>query len=422
MFRNLRGKLAVVNASTLLLVLLVLGVVLYSHIHFRLYQDMDEILRLSESRIRTITNIDELLRSDFRELQEDERTVYLYWNRNGELTGQLPEQSFSPQEARLFQPNHDQSALRTIASDLRRFRILQIACGESNCKSSNPIDTITVVRSLNDVEGMLSALKRDLAAGIAIGLVLSIAGGYYLAGRALIPIRRSWDKQNRFVADASHELRTPTTIIHAQAEMLLRRPYHTIEQESPNISNILRESKRMGKLVDDLLTLARIDSQDMKLQGGLFQLDSLGREIAEQFRLIAETKQIDLHTNVQGSIVLWGDENRIRQLLLILLDNAYKFTPHAGAIELSIFRTSHAVHLRVSDNGCGIASEDMPHLFERFYRGDKARSRATTGTGLGLSIAEWIVKSHEGKIRIHSVQGTGTTVEVSFPMTRTRTQ
>lgn len=177
----------------------------------------------------------------------------------------------------------------------------------------------------------------------------------------------------------------------------------------------------MGKLVDDLLTLAKGDSHDLELQWAPIDLDTVLNEFVEQFGVIADTKQIHVDSEVQPSIVLWGDEGRIRQVLLILLDNALKFTPPAGSIMIAARQTTHGVFIRVTDTGAGIASEDLPHVFERFYRGDKARSRTTSGTGLGLSIAEWIVKLHEGKIRIQSVLGGGTTVEISFPKSRERT-
>ncbi|WP_127495529.1 sensor histidine kinase [Paenibacillus glycanilyticus] len=419
MFRNIRIKLAFFHSAAFLLILTALGAILYWHVHFRLYNDMDEILHQSESRIRATSNLDELLRSDFRELQQDERTTYLFWSKDGELIGQLPEQALSQKETQMLKPITNK-LLQTVTIDHQSYRLLQISCREIKCNATIPVESITVVRSLRDVVGMLKNLQQDLAAGIAIGLLLSMAGGYYLAGRALVPIRQSWEKQQRFTADASHELRTPITIIQAQTEMLLRHPYHTIEEESSNISNILRESKRMGKLVDDLLTLTKGDTHDLALHWAPIYLDTVMNEVGEQFRLIAETKQIHVDSQVQPSIILWGDEERIRQVLLILLDNAYKFTPSEGSIVIEAHQTFHGIVIRISDTGIGIAPEDLAHVFERFYRGDKARTRSTGGTGLGLSIAEWIVKLHEGNIRIQSILGRGTTVEISFPGSNAR--
>jgi signal transduction histidine kinase len=268
---------------------------------------------------------------------------------------------------------------------------------------------------MEDVYGTLHSLMWDIAAGVVAGVVISIFAGLFLAGRALIPIRNSWEKQQRFVADASHELRTPTAVIHAQTELLFRYPTHSIEQESPNIAVILKESKRMSKLLDDLLTLARSDSNQLEIQSSAIALDSLMREISEQFRLLASTKEIDIITEIQEPLSLWGDEGRIRQLLIILLDNALKYTSPTGRIEVVGRYQSHFVYISVSDNGCGIAEDELPHVFERFYRGDKVRSRSEGGIGLGLSIAQWIVDAHGGVIRIDSKLNIGTKVELLFP-------
>ncbi|MBB6674450.1 sensor histidine kinase [Cohnella nanjingensis] len=418
MFRNIRRRLVIVNASVLLLVLATLGAALYLNMQYRLYHDIDEILQQSKSRIRSVRHLDELIHSDLRQLQQDERTTYLFWDAKGALIGQLPERTFSLQEAGDFKPDKDLDKPLTVRSEHSKYRILQVPSGNPPSGSSGSVDTIAIVKNLGDVTGTLRALQRDIAAGIVAGVILSILLGYFLAGRALVPIRRSWDRQQQFVADASHELRTPTAVIHAQTELLLRQPNRSIEQESPNISKILRESKRMGKLVDDLLTLARTDSNQLQLQTTLFPLDDLLRELSEQFRLIADTNYIHIETDIQESMLFAGDEGRIRQLLIILLDNAFKFTQPEGRIKITGRYASHSVLIRIEDNGCGISEDDLPHIFERFYRGDKSRSRAAGGTGLGLSIAEWIVKAHGGKIRVQSAVHVGTTVVLLFPRGR----
>ncbi|MBO9597961.1 MAG: sensor histidine kinase, partial [Cohnella sp.] len=277
------------------------------------------------------------------------------------------------------------------------------------------ISTVGIVTSLQDDQSTLRSLRWDIGAGIAAGVVISLLAGLFLAGRAWVPIRKAWEKQQRFVADASHELRTPTSVIRAQTELLLRRPERTIEQESPNIALMLQESRRMSALLEDLLTLARSDSNQLELQSEILEADRLIMEMIEPFKLLAETKEIELVAKLEQPLVLRGDADRIRQLLVILLDNALKFTPSSGRIEVSGSIRSNHVALSVSDTGSGIADEDLPHVFERFYRGDKVRSRSEGGTGLGLSIAKWIVEAHKGSIRIESKPGMGTKVEALFP-------
>ncbi|MNT17714.1 Alkaline phosphatase synthesis sensor protein PhoR [compost metagenome] len=191
---------------------------------------------------------------------------------------------------------------------------------------------------------------------------------------------------------------------------------------SPDIAVILKESKRMSKLLEDLLTLARSDSNQLQIQPTLFQLNALIRELTRQFSLLANTKEIDIEVELQEPLSLWGDESRIRQLLVILLDNALKYTPESGVIKVSGRYQSNQVYICVSDSGCGIAENELPYIFDRFYRGDKVRSRTEGGTGLGLSIAKWIVEVHGGDIHIHSRVGDGTRTELLFPRKKSVTK
>jgi len=375
-------------------------------------------LRQSESRIRSISRPDELMHSDMRQLQEDENTIYLFWGGNGELIGQLPDHAFAASKALMFKPVHSQDKIVTIGSERQSYRVLQVSYKGNYSAASESIETISIIKNLGDVKGTLRTFQQDVGASIVIGLLVSLVAGYFLAGRALVPIRRAWERQQQFVADASHELRTPTAVIHAQTELLLRKPDHTIEQESLHISTILSESKRMGKLVDDLLTLARTDSNQFQLQTELFHLDELLSEVSEQFRFLGEIRGIRIDTHIQSPILFLGDESRVRQLLIILLDNALKFTGPEGQIRITAHSLLHTVMIRIADSGCGIPETDLPHVFKRFYRGDKSRSRTAGGTGLGLSIAEWIVQAHGGKIQIESTVNVGTTVEILLPKSR----
>jgi two-component system sensor histidine kinase CiaH len=412
MFNNTRRRLVILNAAVFLLLLSILSSLLYVHMRYRLFHDTDEILNQAEHRIQSFHNISELLRSDHPDPQQDERTTYLFWDAQGQLIEQVPKQSFSLGIASQFRNHPDAQTVRTVTTDKHSYRVLQFP---NQNQSSSTIASIGIVRSLEDVKGTLRSLMLDIAVGIVAGVIISILAGLFLAERALVPIRRSWEKQQRFVADASHELRTPTAVIHAQTELLFRYPTHSIEQESPNIAVILKESKRMGKLVEDLLTLARSDSNQLQIQSSTIALDSLLSEVIDQFRLLADTQEIEIITDLHPPLTLWGDEGRIRQLLIILLDNALKYTPSSGRIEVSGRYQSNSVYISILDTGCGIAEDELPHIFERFYRGDKVRSRTQGGTGLGLSIAQWIVDAHGGVIRVHSKVNAGTKVELLFP-------
>ncbi|MFK7694632.1 sensor histidine kinase [Paenibacillus sp. HJGM_3] len=271
------------------------------------------------------------------------------------------------------------------------------------------------VMSIDSEMNMLRSLLMVLAIAGGVGCILVVLAGYYMAGRALVPIRNAWERQQQFVADASHELRTPLAVMGANAEMLLRHPDHTIEQESHVIAPILKEIRRLSKLVTQLLTLARSDSNQLELHRVPLLLNEQWAESAETFRPLCEMKSISLETDLQAPLPFHGDEERLRQLLVILLDNAVKHTPSGGTIRVACSRTGSLIRCMVSDTGRGIPPQDLPRIFDRFFRGDKARSRTDGGTGLGLTIAQWIVEKHGGTIQASSVLGQGTVMTIQFP-------
>ncbi|MNH83203.1 Alkaline phosphatase synthesis sensor protein PhoR [compost metagenome] len=419
MLNSTRRRLVILNAAVFLFVLAVLSTILYFHMQYRLLHDTDEILNEAKARIQSLHDPSQQLKSNELDPEQDDKITYLFWDAQGQLVRQLPQKSFTPDVARQFSVSLNVQAFRTLAVNGSHYRVLQLPYQENG---TSPVVSITLIRSTKDVQRTLDALMWDLGAGIAVGAGIFVFAGLFLAGRALVPIRKSWDKQQRFVADASHELRTPTAIIQAQTELLLRHPGDSIEQMSPDIAVILKESKRMSKLLEDLLTLARSDSNQLQIQPTLFQLNALIRELTRQFSLLANTKEIDIEVELQEPLSLWGDESRIRQLLVILLDNALKYTPESGVIKVSGRYQSNQVYICVSDSGCGIAENELPYIFDRFYRGDKVRSRTEGGTGLGLSIAKWIVEVHGGDIHIHSRVGDGTRIELLFPRKKSVTK
>jgi len=252
-----------------------------------------------------------------------------------------------------------------------------------------------------------------------VGMMLIVPTGYYLARRALVPIRAAWEKQQQFVADASHELRTPLTVVKSNAELLLRHPEHTVEEETIRITNVIRETIRMSKLVSTLFTLARADANQIELQMLPLILSDVVIHVTEQFQPLAEMKSIILQVDIKDEIELVADKERLHQLFVILLDNAIKYTLPQGNINLVCRKQSNMAFIKVVDTGCGIGPEDLPKVFDRFYRGDKVRSREAGGAGLGLAIAHWIVEKHGGKIWATSEVGIGTQIHITFPIEKT---
>ncbi|MFD1175450.1 sensor histidine kinase [Paenibacillus puldeungensis] len=414
MFNNTRRKLALLNTLVFLLILAILGTLLYVHMRYRLIHEVDENLTSAKHQIESSSDTSDYLPMNQQQSDDrDEKTCYLLWDAEGHLLAQFPQKAFSPAQIKQLYAHLDTTAMRTVSLEDHSFRMLHFTSGP--IPGYEKTASMSIMSSLEDVNHTLFVLLKDILIGLAAGAVISTAAGLFLAGRALVPIRNSWDKQQQFVADASHELRTPAAIIQAQTEMLLRQPSHTIEEESPHIAEILKESQRMSKLLGDLLTLARSDSNQLEISPSSIALDKLLGELTDHFQLLSITKEIEITADIPSPLQLWGDEGRIRQLLIILLDNALKFTPESGKIKIEGRYQANSVYIKITDNGCGIAKEDLPRIFERFYRGNKARSHSAGSSGLGLSIAKWIVDVHSGTIRVDSELGQGTEVALTFP-------
>ena len=216
--------------------------------------------------------------------------------------------------------------------------------------------------------------------------------------------------QQRFSADVSHELRTPLTIIRGQLALL--QPTIAAEHREALMA-IDGEAQRMTRLVADLLLLAQSDAGATTLKREMVELDTLLLDVYRQARLMVNGRgeALKVTLGAEDQALVEGDLDRLKQLLLNLVENAIKYTP-SGEVKLSMLKQSGEVGVSVSDTGMGIPPADLPHIFERFYRVDKARSREQGGTGLGLSIAQWIAQAHGGRIEARSEVGKGTTFTV----------
>ena len=221
-----------------------------------------------------------------------------------------------------------------------------------------------------------------------------------------------------FTADASHELRTPLALIHTEAELALRRSRDESEYREA-LRHILLEADRTAKLVEELLTLARADSGRETLDIHSIDLLSVLHESASNWKQVAAQRNLQFDENLNGQrLPVMGDENALRRVFDILLDNALKYTPASGRVTLSAERKNNCAVVTVEDTGEGIAPEDQSRIFERFYRVDKARSRELGGAGLGLAIAKWIVQLHNGAITVNSEVGKGSTFQIEIPATQ----
>lgn len=319
------------------------------------------------------------------------------------------------------------------------------------------VNILRVGTSLYPTERMLHRLLAGLYIASPLALLVSLVGGWFLAGRALRPVHAitqaaqriaagDWTQRiqtphsndeigqlastfndmigrlevsfrqiRQFSADASHELRTPLTITKGETELALRRPRQAEDYRVVLESN-LEEIDRMSRIVDELLFLSRADLGEIKLKMFPVQLDDLVREIQQQALVLGQDRNIHTVLEAIEPVVVQGDDLRLRELLLNLVDNAVKYSQEGQTVELSLLVAGNKGKLVVRDHGIGFAPEDHGRIFDRFYRTDEARAYAAKGTGLGLAICKWIVEVHHGTIEVQSVVHGGSCFTVFLPL------
>jgi signal transduction histidine kinase len=269
-------------------------------------------------------------------------------------------------------------------------------------------------RVLSDQDQVLRQLMLGLLALSAASVALIGAASWWLAGRALQPAQAAWERQQRFIASASHELRTPLTLIRASAEVALRGLAPADVDRRELLDDVLAESDHMRRLVDDLLTLTRLDSGRLPLSPADVDVAALLADTQRQAARLGDERGVAVSLG-EAAGVARADPDRLRQVLLILVDNSLRHTPQGGSVRLTASPQGRLVHICVADTGCGIAPEHLPHIFERFYRADPARGREGGNAGLGLSIARGLVEAMGGQIGAESAVGRGTTVWMKLP-------
>jgi heavy metal sensor kinase len=324
-------------------------------------------------------------------------------------------------------------------------------------ENGRPAGAVQVARAQPEVAAALRQLLLLMALAIPATLVLAGVGGLFLAGRALGPIdrltraaaaigaddlarrlepppqldevgrlaltfngmldrlERAFRRQRQFTADAAHELRTPLAMLASQVDVLLERPRQADEYRRA-LASMREDMSRLNVLVSELLTLARADAGQQALGREWLALDTLVEDVLTAMAPLAESRGVRLaHANGKEAAVE-GDQTRLTQLLINLLDNAVKYTPAGGAVTVAVRSEAPWAVVEVADTGVGIAPEHLGRLFERFYRADPARARADGGAGLGLAISQWIVQAHGGEIAVASQPGRGTVVTVRLPL------
>ena len=264
-------------------------------------------------------------------------------------------------------------------------------------------------------KGLIKQYKKIIISAVAICSFLSLIASYILSKKTLEPLKDNMIKQMEFVQNVSHELRTPLTIIQAKQELLLQEPKAKIIDKTEDIAQTLNETKRLSKLVKDLLILSRADANKETLQKESVNIDEYIKEIVTPYIEIAElenkTIKFDLNYGTDAEI----DTSKFYQLMVILLDNSLKYTEENDEIEITTHLKDNKLVIEVKDTGIGISDEGLTRVFERFYREDEARNRETGGTGLGLSLANHIVSAHNGTIKASHNTPKGTVFTIKLP-------
>jgi signal transduction histidine kinase len=272
------------------------------------------------------------------------------------------------------------------------------------------------VADVVELEDQYASLIGAFGAAALVGLVLVAFGGWLLVRKSTAPVERSVETMRRFMADAAHELRTPVAVLRSQAEVALQR-----ERDGEAYAQALRrvesEAARLSATIEDLLTLARVDAGERRVARQRVFLDDLALDAASGARALADRRGVALEVGAFEEAVLSGDPALVRQLLMIVLDNAVKFTPAGGRVRVGVGAPGGQAEVVVEDSGIGIREDQLPHIFERFYRGDPARARrnGADGAGLGLAIARWIADAHGARIDVKSEPGKGTRMAIRFP-------
>ena len=415
---RLRLQLTAWYAGVLGLVLLVLGVGLFLTVRRQMARHLDVSLRADAAALEQAARIRETERAAAHgavvdavdELHIPDRSLYLL------------DDDFHPIKPAVL-PDWIREAIRQAARDKQPYRNLDAPDGrelrvyaERFTGTTGTSYVAGVVADRLELEDEYTSLIEAFAAAALAALVLVAGGGSILVRKSAAPVERSMEQMRRFMADAAHELRTPITLLRTRAEVAGSQEREPA-RDAATLQAIEREAARLGEIAGGLLTLARADAGEWPVVRETLYLDDAVAGAVDATRAYAEQRRVFVEVGSFEEAKILGDPALVRRLLLIVLDNALKFTPAGGRVRLDVSAQNGRAAVVVSDSGIGIPPEHLPHVFERFYRGDQVRQDvAGGGAGLGLAIAQWIASVHGARIDVASQPATGTRVSISFPL------
>jgi signal transduction histidine kinase len=410
----LRRRLTAWYAATFGLILLLLGGGLYMAIHAQLKRQLKDSLHDATQELIGAARIRDMESRSARgqvvdavdELHIPDRRLYLLDSLGNAIKPRWASSWIQAGARRAaiagsFDAERDSRGEHVLSLHAERFRL-----------SSGQLLVAAAVADEVELADRFAALIAAFGSAAVAAGVLVLAGGYFLVRKSTDPVERTMEHMRRFMADAAHELRTPIAVLRTRAEVALQAP-RSPDGYVATLRGMGHEAQRLGRVVDDLLTLAHADAGERPVQRERFFLDDVVIDAALSVRTLAQAADIALLVDEFEETPLIGDAGLVRELAIVLLDNAVKFTPSGGSVRVRV-QPEPQPTLTVEDSGCGIDAEQLPHVFERFYRGDQSRSRAG-GAGLGLSIAQWIASEHGARLTLASEPGAGTRATVVFP-------
>jgi signal transduction histidine kinase len=416
---RLRLRLTIWYVATFGLIIALLGVGLFGVISYQISQQLEGSLRDATLELVRAARIRELERASVRgriidavdELNIPDRILYLT-DVNGNPVKPTKAEPWIIQAAKEA-GRVGQVTIQGTTPDDKTLRLhalrFKLASGQ--------LLVAVAVADQEELEGKYTDLIAAFVAIAFLALILVAGGGFFLVRKSTEPIERSLVFMRRFMADAAHELRTPITILRTRAEVALQQT-----RDSDNYVAALRgieaESRRLGSIVDSLLVLARADAGERQIDKERIFLDDIAIDAAGAATIVARQKNVEITVDEFEEAPIEGDASLIRQMAMIILDNAVKFTDAGGKVHVSVSMMNGAPTFSVTDTGIGIKPQELGRVFQRFFRGETARSR-TEGAGLGLSIASWIAREHAAAISLTSEAGKGTKVVVTFPRVAT---
>lgn len=425
-------KHIIYNICVFMIIFIVFGLFVFFMVQDTIYENVDNELYESERKILELENLSvntilgtKEFRNQIEDILQSNLNVYYITKRivnpnvvvvvrdlDGEIiNNDLGRLSEYTSEINFDKENLDKIYELTIENEFP-YRGINFLLEGNDSQEDRYIQLLINVDGEKD---LVNAYFRIISLAVLLGCILSILASYILSKKTLKPLTDNLIKQTEFVQNVSHELRTPLTIIQAKQELLLQEPNAKIIDKSEDIVLTLNETKRLSKLVKELLILSRADSNKLNLQKESVNIDDYLKEIILPYKEIAQMQEKEIVLDLNYKVDINIDASKIYQLMIILLDNAIKYTEAKDKIEIKTYLKDNRCNIEVKDTGIGISDEGLKRIFERFYREDRARNRETGGIGLGLSIANVIVTAHNGTIKASHNEPKGTIFTIKLP-------